>query len=46
MMSFRAFTFALPSIRASVVRLTTRTPTGTATPAVPPIASDAAMPSS
>ncbi len=46
LMSSRAFTFVEPSMYASVLMLMTRTPTGTATPADPPIASEPAMPSS
>ena len=44
--SFSAKTSALAPIQASVVRVTTRTPTGTATPAEPPTARVPAMPSS
>ena len=45
-MSSAALTFAEAPMKASVVRFTTRTPTGAATPAEPAIAIEPAMPSS
>ena len=45
-MSPRALTFVELSMNASVLMCTIRTPTGTATPAVPPMAREPAMPSS
>ena len=45
LMSLRALIFVWSPTYASVLRSTSRTPTGTATPAVRPIASVAAIPS-